>query len=172
MSIENSFCLCDWPQTVDLWKSAGSEDSFAEEFFSNETTREIVFPDEIHYHLASWELLEDFSDWYRGRSFTESEDWNHFCSAWKNLGLMEIEEFNFGPINELIDGEEPAEVVFGALSPEAVKTVLAHLEKINPEGLDKFFREHGMAITVPFSELVAAVKEALDPAKGLVIFAG
>ena len=171
MSIENSFCLCDWPGTVRLWNSADSEDDFANDFFKMETTQEIVFPDEIHYHLASWELLEDFSDWYRDRSFAASPDWDHFCQAWKQLGLMEIEEYNFGPVNELVK-EGPAEVVFGALSPNAVKTVIGHLNKIDPEGLDNFFRDHGMAITVPFSELVAAMKDSLDPAKGLVIFAG
>ncbi|MDF1754107.1 MAG: hypothetical protein P1U89_15090 [Verrucomicrobiales bacterium] len=171
MSIENSFCHCDWDKTVELWKTTKSEDAFADAFFSMESTEEIEFPHEIHYHVASWELLEDFADWYRDGSFSESEDWDRFCSAWKQLGLMEIEEYNFGPINELTD-EQQAEVVFGALSPESVKNVRSHLEAIDPKGLDKFFREHGMAITVPFSEIVAELLKKLDPQRGLMIFAG
>ncbi|MDF1812947.1 MAG: hypothetical protein P1V20_12055 [Verrucomicrobiales bacterium] len=171
MSIENSFCRCNWETTVQLWDSAKSEDDFADSFFKDAQTEEIEFPDEIHYHVASWELLEDFSDWYRDRTFADSPDWDHFCSAWKQLGLMETEEFNFGPVNELVK-EEPAEVLFGALSPDSVRNVLAHLEKIDPAGLDKFFAKHGMVIAVPFSEQVAALKKALDSSKGLVIFAG
>lgn len=171
MSIENCFCLCDWPSTLQLWKSASSEEDFADTFFKSDDTVEIQFPDEIHCHLASWELLEDFSDWYRGRTFAASKDWDHFCAAWKELGLMEVEEFNFGPINELLN-EEQAEVLFGALSPDSVKKVLGRLDNIDLEELDRFFVTHGMVITPTFSSLVKAIQKALDPTKGLVIFAG
>lgn len=171
MSIENSFCRCDWDKTVQLWNSAKSEDDFANSFFTLEGTEEIQFSDEVHYHLASWELLEDFADWYRGQEFPDSKDWGHFCSATKQLGLMETEIYNFGPVNELID-ENQAEFVFGAMSPDSVQNILTHLKQISPEGIDKFIRDQGLAITVPFSEIVSALIEKLDSKKGLIIFAG
>jgi hypothetical protein len=171
MSIENSFCLCDWSNTIQLWNSSESEDDFADQFFNQPTTEEIWFEDKIHRYLASWEIIEELSDWIRKQSFGESADWNHFCSAWKQLGLMESEEYHFDPINELTD-EEESEVLFAALSSDSVKNVLAHLRKINPAALDQCVGEHGTPITVPFSHLAAAVEKALDPEKGLIIFAG
>ena len=136
-----------------------------------ESTEEIAFPEAIHLHLVSWELMEDFSDWYRDRTFSKSADWEYFCSAWKQLGLMEIEEYQFGPINELAETDQ-VEFVFGALSPGSVKKVLDQLAQIDRPGLDKFIRDHELAVTVSFSDQVEAMKDALDPEKGLVIFAG
>ncbi len=171
MSIENSFCLCDWANTIQLWNSSETEDDFADQFFNQPTTEEVWFDDKVHPYLASWEIIEELSDWIRGRTFAESADWSHFCSAWRQLGLMESREYHFDPINELTT-EEETEVLFGALSQEAVKSVLDHLKKIDPEALDKCVSEHGTPITVPFSRLVTAVEKALDPEKGLIIFAG
>ena len=116
-------------------------------------------------------MLEDLSDWYRGRSFSDSKDWDLLCSAWKSLGLMEVEEFSFGPINELSETSD-TEIVFGALSPQAIQKVLESLEQIDGKALDQFISAHDLAVAVPFSEMVAALINELKPEQGLVIFAG
>ena len=172
MSVENSFCRCDWKKTVQLWKDSTSEEEFADGFFKCDSTEEIVFPERIAYHLMSWELLEDFGDWYRGRDFEPSEDWEHFCAAWKDLGLMESAEFQFIPVNELTDDEGESELLFGALSPESLQKVVGHLEAIDPEELDAFIGRHKLRTRLPFSEKIEALKRELHPDKGLVIFAG
>ena len=171
MSIENSFCRCNWNEARKIWDDSNSEDEFAVTFFQAEATEEISFPDAVAYHLVSWELLEDFSDWYRDRDFEKSEDWDHFQAAWKSLGLMESEEFQFSPVNELLK-DEPAEFVFGALSPDSVREVIGHLEKIDGERFDLFLQRHQMLPEVLFSEQVAAMKEALDPGKRTRYFRG
>lgn len=171
MSIENSFCLCDWGETSKLWSDSSGEEAFANAFFSSPSTSEIAFPEKVHYHLASWEMLEDFSDWYRDREFSESSDWDHFCTAWKQLGLMEVRPFEFDPVNELLAREE-AEVIFGALSPESMSNVLTHLKAIDGKKLDQFILNHDLPAEIPFSELNAALLEALSEKKGLLIFAG
>lgn len=171
MSIENSFCLCDWPEASQLWKDSSGEDDFAEVFFSSPTTFEITFPEKVHYHLVSWEMLEDFSDWYRDRNFPESDDWKHFCAAWKLLGLMEAKPFEFDPVNDLKTDEE-SELVFGALSPESVEIVLTHLKQIDGEKLDHFMQSNDLVAEILFSEMNSALLAAISPGKGLVIFAG
>lgn len=172
MSIENSFCLCDWQETTSTWSSSKDEEGFANTFFSAAHTTEIEFDERVHYSIASWELLEDFSNWYRNREFNASDDWEHFCHAWKQLGLMEIKDYEFGPVNELVNDPGESEIVFGALSPETVRGVLAHLQQINLPELDQFMIEHGLKADPPFSELVQAMMTKLEPTKGLVIFAG
>lgn len=173
MSIENSFCLCSWEETTSTWSNSKNEEGFAEAFFSSDQTTEIEFEERLHYSLASWELLEDFSNWYRDRDFKESSDWEHFCLAWKQLGLMEVAPYEFGPVNELVSEDSPEpEIVFGALSPQTVRGVLTHLEQIDPAKLDQFILAHDLNPEPLFSELVKVMQEKLDPTKGLVIFAG
>ena len=171
MSIENSFCRCAWDSTVELWKQSDSEEQFVKALFDEDSTVEIHFPEKVHYHLASWDLLEDFGDWYRGRSFRPSGDWDQFCLAWRQLGLMENQDGELAPVKEL-DQSSETEIVFGAFSPNSVGKLQRHLEKIDHGKLDQFIREHELTVTVPFSEQVAALQESLDESAGLLIFAG
>lgn len=132
----------------------------------------MTFPEEVRYHIANWELLEDFSDWYRGRAFQPSPDWDHFCRAWKKLGLMETQPYEFTPVNELSSSGSSPEIVFAALSPEKVGEVIDHLQKVSGPSLDEFITLHELTVTVPFSQINLEISRALDPGKGLVIFTG
>ena len=85
---------------------------------------------------------------------------------------MEVSDYEFGPVNELVKEGKWAEIVFGALAPETVRGVITHLQQIDLAALDQFMAEHDLKADPPFSELVQAMLDKLDPTKGLVIFAG
>lgn len=140
--------------------------------FEAEFTEEVSFPEEVRYHIANRELLEDFSDWYRGREFQPSPDWEHFCRAWKKLGLMESQPFEFSPVNELPANDSTLEILFAALSPGRVREVIDDLQKISGPSLDGFITLHELTVTTPFSQINLELGQALDPDRGLVIFAG